>query len=161
MRMVNKTKWDSSVLRKIFGLSLHCERDRFPSPAAYSEYVKRLRVIVSTGKSEAGNVSGRGMYPSPSGAYGWRIRILISGKTIPPKPIELSFVFRHELLHNLGYRHGRMHHTGLHRWTDIKPEDYSFLSGISIPLITEPASPAKRDIRQSRYLRAEKEVAHG
>lgn len=134
MRIVNKTKYDTRDLRKLF-----CEALRRNEKIEGKLLCKhRLDVWVVYSRED---VSGQGRYSG-----GW-IKIRLPHSNL--NPVHIAYVFEHEVQHNRGFRHNRYDPTLSYCWTkDLSrwewAKDYQIRE-------KQPRVKPKQDLQLKRY----------
>jgi len=137
MKVVNKTKWNTMDLRKIFCRCL--KKDEKAEGKLYQR--KRLTVHVHARRQNRGVCSGEATY------NGIWIQINIP-KDMNERLIEsICYVFLHELQHTRGYHHGQFSEIVLRDMAKVIAPDYTLTKTIEV----KKEAP---DIQQIRYDRA-------
>jgi len=136
MKVVNKTKWNTMDLRKIFCRCL--KEDEKAEGKLYQK--KRLIVHVHTARQDR-YCSGRASYNGT-----WiQMNIL---KNMNERSVEnICYVFLHELQHTRGYHHGQFSGVVLRDMAKVIAPGYVLTEKINI-------KKEKPDVQQIRYNRA-------
>lgn len=145
MRILNKTDWNTSDLRRVFALVLK----RWNQIDDRKVNTKRLKNITVVNSRWRTYISGHAYLNSGT------MRLRLPKEAIDVK--QLAFLFEHELAHCAGYEHARM--GPLNSWKLVGSGRYDYVAGILVRKKEPKAAKPRPDVQIVRYQSALKTLA--
>lgn len=140
MKIINKTRWDTRDLRRVFAAVLR-RWNKTDNRKVPSRRLKNVNVV---------SARWRGVSGCAYVASGWMtIRLPKEKEQLDVE--QIGFVFEHELAHCAGYQHSEM--GPLNSWKMVTIGRYDYLRGFEIRAKVAPAPKVRSDRQVERYQR--------